>query len=168
MKKNGTLTFFCGKMGAGKTTASIKRAEEENAVLISEDVWLARLYPEQIASFEDYLQYSRRIKPLVKDLVQEILCTGTNVVMDFPANTKKQREWFKALVAEVDAGHEMIYLEASDEVCLEQIAKRRREQPDRAAFDTEEVFHQVTRFFEEPVEAEGLQIRRTPGREERK
>lgn len=36
----GVLTFFCGKMGAGKSTKAIEIAEEDNAVLFSEDEWL--------------------------------------------------------------------------------------------------------------------------------
>jgi shikimate kinase len=36
-----TGTFFCGKMGAGKTTLSRSIARERKAVLISEDEWLA-------------------------------------------------------------------------------------------------------------------------------
>ena len=160
MKSKGTLIFFCGKMGAGKSTKSKQLALDRNAVLISEDAWLASLYPDQIESFEDYIKFSGRLKPLVKSHVQNILCAGTNVVMDFPANTLSQRKWFKAIVSEIDASHELIYLNTSEEICLKQIAKRRIEHPERAAFDTEEVFHHVTGFFEEPNAEEGLNIKR--------
>jgi len=37
MKQVGTLYFFCGKMGAGKSTKSKQLAKEKNAVLLSED-----------------------------------------------------------------------------------------------------------------------------------
>ncbi|MDH5354108.1 MAG: ATP-binding protein [Gammaproteobacteria bacterium] len=155
----GTLIFFCGKMGAGKSVKSLQIAQEQQAVLLSEDEWLAALYPDKISSFEDYLKFSEQIKPLVKSHVQNILSTGTNVVMDFPANTVRQREWFKALFGEINAPHELIYLNTSEEVCLRQIAKRRIEQPERAAFDTAEVFHHVTSFFQEPTGDEGFNIR---------
>jgi len=160
MKSNGTLIFFCGKMGAGKSTKSQQLALDRKAVLISEDEWLASLYPGQIASFEDYIKFSGLLKPLVKSLVQNILCSGTNVVMDFPANTVSQRKWFKAIVSEIDAPHELIYLNTSEEICLKQIAQRCIERPDRAKFDREEVFHHVTSFFEEPSAEEGLNIKR--------
>ncbi len=87
MKTNGTLYFFCGKIGAGKTMKSKQTAHDQNAVLISEDEWLESLYPGQIATFDDYLKFSRQIKSLVTSHVQNILRTGTDVVMDFPANT---------------------------------------------------------------------------------
>ena len=147
-------------MGAGKTSLSVNLAAENNAVLISEDDWLSQIYTNQISDFNDYLKCSRQIKPLVKNLVQNILCTGTNVVLDFPANTISQRDWFRSLFSEVKAPHEMIYLEASNEICLARIAKRKIEQPDRAPFDTEEVFLQVTQYFEEPKEAEKLNVRK--------
>ena len=147
-------------MGAGKSTNSQQIALDRNAVLISEDEWLASLYPDQIASFEDYIKFSGRLKPLVKSHVQNILCSGTNVVMDFPANTVSQRKWFKAIVSEIDAPHELIYLNTDEEICLKQIAQRRIEQPERATFDTEEVFNHVTCFFEEPSAAEGFNIKR--------
>jgi len=158
MKQKGTLTFICGKMGAGKSTISKVLAAEKNAVLLSEDEWLTTLYPEQIQSFDDYLKYSKIIKPLVKSHVQNILETGTNVVLDFPANTKKQRSWFKHLSDEIGCGHVLVYLNLSDEQCLVHIAKRRTEQPERAHFDTETVFHHVTAYFEAPSLDEGLNI----------
>ena len=45
---NGTLIFFCGKMGAGKSTLARKVAEEKGAVLIREDDLLSKLYAEKI------------------------------------------------------------------------------------------------------------------------
>lgn len=65
MKQIGILFYYCGKMGAGKTTNSTKLAKEKSAILLSEDKWLSLLYPEQITSFEDYLKYSNIIKPMV-------------------------------------------------------------------------------------------------------
>ena len=145
-------------MGAGKSTKSKEFALKNNAVLLSEDEWLSILYPQQISSFDDYIKYSSLLRPLIKSHVQKILLTGTNVVLDFPANTAKQRAWFKSIVKEIDTQHQLIYLEVSDEQCIKQISKRRLEQPERSAFDTEEMFHHVTKYFEIPVESEQLAI----------
>lgn len=154
MEHQGTLIFFCGKMGAGKSTHSKIMTQARNAVLISEDEWLSSLYPNQITSFDDYIKFSAQLKPLVKTHVQNILNTGVNVVMDFPANTKNQRTWFTHLVLEIEAKSELIYLKVNDELCLKQIAKRRIEQPAREKFDTEEMFYHVTKYFEEPNASE--------------
>ena len=156
--QTGKLYFFCGKMGSGKTTTSVSLAESKSAVLISEDEWLSALYPEQINTFEDYLQYSTRLKKLVFNHVATILKSGANVVLDFPANTPKQRKWFLDLAESVGADAELLYLKASDEVCLSRLAVRRVEQPERGAFDNEAVFLEVTKLFQEPMEHEGLTI----------
>lgn len=158
MMKQGRLYFFCGKMGAGKSTYSKQLAAEKQAVRLSEDEWLVAHYPDQIRSFDDYLKHAALIRPFVRQLVQQILATGTDVVMDFPANTQRQRSWFLNLCRDIGCEHQMICLDLSDEECLKQIAKRRLEQPERAAFDTEAVFHQVTAFFEPPTAEEGLNL----------
>ncbi len=154
------LYFMCGKMGAGKSTAAAAMASELQAVLVSEDSWLNGLYPQQIKNFRDYQHYSALIKPLLQQHLAFVLRAGAPVVMDFPANTVEQREWFMGLAAEAGADHEMVYVVADDERCLAQIAKRRVEQPERAAFDTPETFHLVNPFFEEPSAAENIATRR--------
>lgn len=152
----GALTFFCGKMGAGKTTKSREISQERNAVLLSEDDWLSSIYPNSIKTLEDYIEYSGRLKPQMKKLVQSILASGSDVVMDFPANTIPQREWFKSIFSEIQAPHELIYIDQPNEICLGRIAKRRIEQPQRAATDTEEMFEMVTRYFVAPTPEEGF------------
>lgn len=154
----GVLTCFCGKMGSGKSTKSQAISIEKHAVLISEDAWLEAHYPEQIHSFDDYLQLSKRIKPFIKSHVQNILKAGTDVVMDFPANTVAQRAWFKQLCLEINCEYELYFLDVSDTQCLSQIARRRSESPERASFDHEAMFHYVTQFFEPPQEHEALNI----------
>lgn len=155
----GTLIIFSGKMGAGKSTKSKQVSQDRNAVLICEDEWLSTLYPNQITSFDDYLHYSSLLKPLIQAHVVNILKTGTTVVMDFPANTVNQRKWFKEIISEANAQNELIYLNVSNDICLKQIAKRRVEIPERAIYDTEEMFNEVTRYFQAPEKSEGFNIR---------
>jgi predicted kinase len=154
--KRGSLTFFSGKMGAGKTTKSREISQKRNAVLISEDEWLEAIYPNSIASLKDYIKYSARLKPQMKKLVQSILAAGTDVVMDYPANTVLQRNWFRSIFSEIQAPHELVYIDLSDSVCLEQVGKRRLEQPERAATDTVAMFEQVTKHFVAPTPDEGF------------
>ncbi len=154
----GVLTFFCGKMGAGKSTKSRKISQKTNAVLLSEDEWLESLYPNKIASLENYIKYSNQLKSPIKKLVQSILVTGTDVVMDFPANTISQRKWFRNIFSEVEAPHNLVYIDLPNKICLEQIENRYIEQPERAATDTAEMFEQVTKHFVEPASEEGFNI----------
>ena len=78
--------------------------------------------------------------------------------MDFPANTKRQREWFANLSIEAESKSELIYLKVSDALCIKQISQRSIEQPSSAKFDNEEMFYQVTQYFEEPEESEDIKF----------
>lgn len=158
MKTKGTLTFFCGKMGAGKSTLSQEIASKEGAILLSEDEWLKSIYPDEIKNFEDYVKYSSRLKPIMKRHIQDLLNTGNSVVMDFPGNTIKQRAWIKEVYTECGCSHRLIYLEASDDLCIKRILNRSILLPERALFDTEAVFRHVTRYFQPPSDNEGFNI----------
>ncbi len=155
---SGTLYFFCGKMGAGKSTYARSLACEQSAVLLSEDDWLAALYPQQINTLADYIELSQRLRGPIKPLVQSMLSAGTTVVMDFPANTRGQRAWLRDISVSIGAEHQMIYIDVSDEVCLQHIAQRREREPQRAQTDTEQMFAQVTQYFEPPSADEGLTV----------
>lgn len=154
----GKLTFFCGKMGAGKSTKAIEIAQKSNAVLLSEDEWLSSLYPNKISSLKDYIEYSNLLKSQIKKLVQSMLSSGTNVVMDFPANTLTQRDWFRSVFTEIEAPHNLVYIDLSNEACLKRIKKRREEKPERAVTDTPDMFEQVTKYFIAPTSEEGFNI----------
>jgi predicted kinase len=154
----GTLIFFCGKMGAGKSTKAQALARADHTVLISEDEWLSQLYPTEIQTFEDYLHYAFRLKALLKPHIQSLLNTGISVVLDFPGNTQKQRAWFKVLIEDIGTPHRLIYLKATDAWCLERLSERRTKHPERSAFDNEATFKHVTALFEAPTPEEGFHI----------
>jgi len=158
MNDKGKLIFFTGKMAVGKTTYSKKLASELNAIYVSEDQWLSYLYPDEINDFNDYIKYSSRIKPLLEEHLTQLLLSGLTVVMDFPGNTIKQRQWFKTLFRKSKIPHKLIYLRAEDDLCLRHLEKRWEESPERQKFDTLEVFKYVNGFFQEPTDKEGFNI----------
>ncbi|MGV2830970.1 AAA family ATPase [Myxosarcina sp. GI1(2024)] len=158
MSEQGTLIFFCGKMGSGKSTKAIELAKEYHAILLSEDEWLTAIYPEEIKVFADYIKYSSRLKPLLKKHVQNLLNSGISVVMDFPGNTYNQRAWFKEIFLEYKIPHKLYYLEASDALCIKQIEQRRTTDPSRNDFDTEKIFYEVNSYFQPPTEEEDFNI----------
>lgn len=158
--KIAMLTFFCGKMGAGKSTKSRELAQEKGAILLSEDDWLEALYPNAISSLEDYRKYSTQLKVPIEALVHSLLKSGVDVVMDFPANTLKQREWLKSLYEGGNAAHQLIFIDTPNEQCLKQIEKRRSELPQRAKTDTKEMFDLLLNHFVEPQDSEGFNITR--------
>lgn len=158
MEDKATLYFLIGKMGAGKSTFSKTLSDEMDALLISEDEWLATLFPNEIQNFDDFIVRHKRLLSLLESHVERLLELGTSVVMDFPGNTINARAWFKRVADSAGSNHEGIYLRASNEICLNRLSKRRFELPERASFDTPETFTAVTKLFEEPQESEDLNL----------
>jgi thymidylate kinase len=72
--------------------------------------------------------------------------------------TIKQRAWFKEIFTNENIPHKLIYLKAENQICLKRLEKRRQTFPERSKFDNEEVFNQVTSYFQEPTEDEGFNM----------
>jgi len=154
-----TLHFLCGKAGAGKSTVAKALARDHAAILISEDVWLARLFGDQMKTFDDYIHFSKKLKTVVGPLATDLLAAGHAVVLDFQANTKASRSWFRSLFEEAGAAHVLHLVPTSDQVCLERIARRNGERPEGSHHLTEEAFTYISSFFEVPEPAEGFNVK---------
>ncbi len=145
-------------MAAGKSTKAIALAAAENAVLLSEDKWLDQLYPDEISTFDDYISYSGRLKVVMQDHVKSLLQAGVSVVMDFPANTIKQRAWFKQVFEPLSVPHILHYIDASDERCLKQLTIRSAGLPAGVPFTSEEELLSINAYFQAPSVEEGFNI----------
>ena len=146
----GTLTLFCGKMGSGKSTKASELAAKTKAILLSEDELLSSLYPNLLSNLDDYVKYSCLLKPEIKKIAQAALSAGCDVVMDFPANTARQRKWLQSVYIDINAHHVMYVFDTPDAVCLKRIKERAKAQPERANTDTAEMFHATSEFFSKP------------------
>lgn len=154
----GTLAVFCGKMASGKSTLARQIAQERAWILMSEDVLLASLYPGEITDVPGYVRYSSRLKSAMRPLLLDLLRKGTSVVLDFPANTRQQRQWIRELAMDADAPHEFHFLDCSDAICKARLQTRAVAEPERQATDTEAMFDAITRYFEPPSTDEGFDI----------
>jgi predicted kinase len=154
----GKLLFFCGKMGAGKSTLSRQLAPQEHAVLLVEDEFLARLYPGEIVDLAAYVRCSSRIREALASHIVALLAMGVSVVLDFPGNTRGQRAWFRRLIDDSGAEHELHFVDAADAVCLRQLAQRSRDLPAGTRWTTEGEFRAVTAYFEPPAADEGFDV----------
>lgn len=157
-----TLHFLCGKAGAGKSTVARDLAAAEQAILLCEDVWLTRLYGEEMKTFDDYRRVAQRLRTVVGPLAADLLRAGTSVVLDFPANTRAARSWFRGIADEAGAPHMLHFVDSPDATCLARIARRNVERPEGSHHLTPEQFSAISAFFEAPDAGEGLQIRRHP------
>jgi predicted kinase len=159
MDQAPTLHFLCGKVAAGKTTLARHLSSTCDAVLLCEDIWLDRLYPEEITDFDSYLKYSARLKSVVGPHVEAMLKHGISVVLDYPANTLRARAWIRAIFEAAPADHALHFVDTSNERCLEQLARRNQEKPEGSTEISVEQFEYITSFFVAPQEHEGFKVR---------
>lgn len=154
----GRLIFFCAKMAAGKSRLAQQLAAQQGALLLVQDEWLEALYPGEILTLKDFTRCATRLLAALRPLLLDQLARGETVVMDFPANTRPQRAWFRALLAESGAAHELHVIEASDALCKRQLRARSAHLPPGSPWTTEAEFDAVSAYFEAPGEDEGFQL----------
>lgn len=158
MSARPTLHFLCGKMAAGKSTFARELARQHDAVLLEEDHFLAKLFPGQIRTIADYVEYSARVKDALSDHIVALLASGRSVVLDFPGNTRRQRLWFRQLFERANAAHELHFLDVPDEQCRRQLRERSQSLPEGSAFTSEAEFEAITSLFEPPADDEGFEV----------
>jgi predicted kinase len=152
-----TLHLLCGKIAAGKSTLAGKLAAAPGTAALSEDHWIARLYPGEVETMSDYLQRAARLRGLMAPHIENLLRAGVSVVLDYPANTPASREWMRGIFVRAGADHRLHYLDVSDEICLARLRDRNaRDAHDYFASEAE--YHAITSQFVPPGEAEGFNV----------
>jgi len=151
------LHMVCGKIGAGKSTLTRRLADAPATVLISEDAWLAALYPGEIVDLPGYVRTSTRLKQVMAEHVVALLAAGVSVVLDFPANTVSSRAWARGIFEKAGVAHRLHFLDVPDEVCKARL--RARNASGEHPFETTDAeFDLITRHFVAPSEAEGFHV----------
>ncbi|WP_226501514.1 ATP-binding protein [Pseudomonas sp. MWU16-30322] len=152
-----TLHLMCGKIASGKSTLAQSLAEQHGALVLSEDQWLSRLYPEQIKSVADYVRCARQIRGVLGPLVIDVLTAGVSVVLDFPANTVADRQWLRGLADTAKVPHCLHYLAVDDDTCRTRLhARNALAEHEFAASDAE--FDLISSYFQVPESGEELEI----------
>ncbi|MFD2205777.1 AAA family ATPase [Kiloniella antarctica] len=157
---SNTLHLVCGKIAAGKSTLARDLSANPQVILINEDTWLSRLYPDEINTIPDYIRCSSRLRSIMEDHVQQLLQAGLSVVLDFPANTQNIRQWMLGISTRAGVQNCLHYLEASDAVCKKRLHARNAA-GSHEFNPTDEQFDELTAYFVPPKVDEGLEIKRT-------
>jgi predicted kinase len=158
MSTAAKLVFLCGKMAAGKSTLARDLAERENAILLVQDEFLASLFPGEITDIPGYIKCSSRLNDALAPHICALLSKGISVVLDFPANTKRQRAWFRRILERANVEHELHFLDASDTVCKSQLKDRSKHLPPGTPWTTDAEFEAVTAYFQPPSEDEKFNV----------
>jgi len=157
MTDRPTLHLLCGKIAAGKSSLAASLSRGAKSIVISQDRWLAPLYPDEIKTLSDYVRHVARLQDALKPHLVELLRAGVSIILDFPANTVKSRLWMRSIFEEAGAAHKLHFLDTPDEICRGRLAARNASgvhdyQVSEAQFD------EFTRYFEPPNEAEGFDV----------
>jgi len=158
--RRGKLVFICGKMAAGKSTLSKELAAREDAVHLAQDGLLGALYPGEFTDLAAFVKYSTRLQSVLTPHIVALLTKGVSVVLDFAANTRRQRAWFRQLIEMSGSDHELHFIVACDELCKRQLRQRSQELglPSGAKWTTEADFEEVTAYFDPPAVDEGFNV----------
>lgn len=152
-----TLHLFCGKIASGKSTLAEELARTPHTVLLSEDTWLAQLYPDGIRTVADYVRCASNLRGAIGPHVTDLLRAGVSVVLDFPANTIATRTWMRSLIDAAESEHLLHFLDVSDDKCLTRL--RARNASGAHAFVVSDIeFDLITRYFVAPQPEEGFNI----------
>jgi predicted kinase len=149
------LHLVCGKIAAGKSTLARSLCNRPSIVLLSEDQLLSTLYSGEINSIADYVQRTNQLRGAIGGHISNLLRAGVTVVLDFPANTKKIRNWMRSLGDAAGVDVHLHYLDISDDICLARLNDRNAKGTHEFAA-TEAQFKTITSYFEAPSEEEGL------------
>lgn len=152
------LYFMCGRMASGKSTLAASLALEHDALLLSEDELLKRLFPNEIADLDSYVRCSTRLKSALEAHVCDLLARDLSVVLDFPANTLNQRAWFRKLIDTSGAPHQLHFVDATDETCKRQLRVRSSSGNADLAMQDETTFDLLSAYFVAPEPDEGFVV----------
>ncbi|HLJ89976.1 MAG TPA: ATP-binding protein [Candidatus Angelobacter sp.] len=158
MNASAKLIFFCGKMAAGKSTLARALVEREHAILLVEDEFLNALFPGEITDIPGYVRCSSRLKSVLLPHICALLSKGISVVLDFPANTKTQRVWFREVAERANVNHELHFVDASDALCKSQLVERSKNLPTGTPWTTEAEFEAITSYFQPPLDGENFNV----------
>ncbi len=84
-------------------------------------------------------------------------CNVLSVVLDFPANTLRQRAWMREIIEQAQVANELHLLDVLDEICKQRM--RRRNASGEHPFElTDADYERFTRHFMPPSPDEGFNV----------
>ena len=117
--------LICGKICSGKSTYSEKLRKEHGAVLLSVDEITLNLFGQHCGDEHD--NYVERTEKYHFEKSLEILEVGVNVILDWGFWTKEERDFAKQFYNSHNIEYEFHYIDISDEVWNQRLAKRNAE-----------------------------------------
>ena len=83
--------WMCGRIATAKSMLSARLGEAPAMIVVVQDHWMARLWPDELRSVADHGRMVARLRAAMGPRVVELLRSGLSVVLDWPANTVTSR-----------------------------------------------------------------------------
>jgi hypothetical protein len=152
-----TLHLICGLPCSGKTTLAKRIEHERNALRLTPDEWIVRLYGADISG--KALDGVRDpVEGVLWDLAARVLVLGVDVILDFGFWSRREREDFRERAKKLRARSELHFLDVAEEDLVARLRARNAKLPAGTFWIDEERLREWCRMFEAPA-AEELRAR---------
>ena len=148
-----TLWLLCGLPAAGKTTRARELEADNNAIRLTPDEWIIRLYPNdaEIAARD---KRRDKVEQLQWQLAERLLKIGTSVVLDWGLWTQKERARYQQWAESLGAQVRIELVDAPLDVLQERLAERNRNLPPGTFHVSAAELKEFDGLFERPTAEE--------------
>ena len=155
-----TLFLMCGLPGSGKTTLAKRIERDRDALRLTPDEWIARLFGQGLTP--PALDWCRDpVEAIQWEVAERALRLGVNVILDFGFWSRTEREEFRARAAALGARSELHFLDVPRAELSARVAARNAELPPHTFRVTEAQLDAWWNLFE-PPNADELRPRSEP------
>jgi predicted kinase len=116
------------------------------------------LYAGDVRTIQDFAKYSARVRDALSLHIKDLLSHGVSVVLDFPGNTRVQRQWFREIFEDASVEHELHFIDVPNDLCKRQLRQRSAALPAGSAWTTDAEFDAITVYFQAPAEDENFNV----------
>lgn len=122
----GTLIVLCGLPASGKTTLAKQLERERPALRLSEDEWVARMFPTEDVNDNDVRE---RLKAVQWDIAVRVASLGIDVVLDWGVWARSERDDYRARAAAAGLPYELRFLDVPLDELLRRVGARNASLP---------------------------------------
>ena len=143
---------LCGKICSGKSTYAEKIRGDNNAVVLNPDTILLTLFDENLGDrHEDIFE---KVRIYLYQMAENIINTGTNVILDFGLWTYKERRDIRLFFTKRDINIEIHYVNTPLKIIESNIKKRNRIRNGVNYYIDDSILNKGLSLFEEPDNSE--------------
>ncbi|WP_442967508.1 AAA family ATPase [Rhizobium sp. BR 362] len=144
-----TLYMLMGLPGAGKTTIGKRLEQECPALLLSPDIWMARVVRDGYDA-----DRRRAVQQLQLELADRVLRLGHDVVLEFGFLRRVERDVARTLASNAGAGTQLIFLDPPFEELVRRVKARNQDLPPDTFSVTREHLELCATWLERPLTEE--------------